>query len=152
MLLPAHVSCCAAEYARRRGQCGDRPGAGRSPAIWLGLAPDTVKSGDWCTASVYCDSDGDPGEERESEGRKDGQKILLICILLCTQYKNSSAHDKCFRDFAGTQLTNKQLGMPIHIEPHSTIKNEKMRQTERVNDDSCRLEVDKIWSAHCIKV
>lgn len=54
---PVPASCCAAAYARRRSQSGDRRGAGQNLAIWLGLAPDTVRSGDWCTASAYCDSD-----------------------------------------------------------------------------------------------
>lgn len=32
-LSPVPVSCCAAVYARRRSQSGDRQGAGKSPAI-----------------------------------------------------------------------------------------------------------------------
>lgn len=92
---PAPASCCAAAWARRRSQSGDRQGAGRNPARWLGLAPDTVMSGDWCTTSVCSNSDWDPGEERGSDGRQENTEGLLgdtsvrhvSCMSVCTETK-----------------------------------------------------------------
>lgn len=68
--LPVPLSCRAAASAKRQSQSGDRQGAGQSPEVWLGLAPDTMKSDGWCKASAYYNSGWDPGEERESKGGK----------------------------------------------------------------------------------
>lgn len=100
-------------------------------------------------------------ERRENLKAEGMERKSLFCyyfLFYCTNNIKtkmvSTAHDKCLKDFARTQHTNKQLGMLIHI------KYEKMRQTERVNVVSYRLKVDvqkelqqnRIWALYLYDV